>query len=1345
MKKRLGSLSAVLMVCLLLTAFGFAAASGSLGSGKPEASLIKAPAAAEELYCAYFDQELVYPGKAEGGTLVYRLDGVKWSEDIPTADSAGIYKVYYKVLGDENHADTAEAFVEVSVEHSFLQTFDASQLAAPATCTSSVLYYESCICGANNGVTFEFGEPLGHKWTYSADGSVITATCGNDKTHVETAAIVISGDAVYNEGKPVTPATVKYSDAWPGGELTVEYADNTETGTAKAFMKLGDLTAQKEFSIKGAMPEYTAPTAIEGLLCGLTDQTLVDPGTASGGKLVYSLDGVKWSEELPTAKSYGEYKVYYKVLGDENHADTAEAYITVVISHKFEQVPDVSQLVSAATCTKSAVYYENCICGANNGVSFEFGEPLGHKWTYSADGSVITATCGNDKTHVETAKIEINGSGFTYNGKAITPATVRYSDGWPVGELTLEYADNINAGTATVTAKLGSVTASAKFEIQKASVEFTAPSAIEGLVCSLSEQPLVTEGFSAGGGKFVYKLNNGAWSENVPTAKTCGEYKVYYKIIGDKDHAGTDEECIEVSISHKFEQAADIGALVSPATCTERAVYYENCICGVNNGVKFEYGEPLGHDYVHHDGKPATCTEKGWVPYDTCKRCDYSSYAELDIIPHVYESVKFTWADDFTCTAEARCHCGASFPVECVVTSEITKEPLCTIPGERMYTVAADYVGGTETSFKKETIPATGHNYNTPIFNWTESNICTVEMKCRCGETVPAEMCRVTHETTLTPTCSREGVETYTAKVTHGGESYQDIHESKIAKLPHTEDAPVVKNVVDPDCENPGRKDLVVCCARCGLELDRTTVVIDALGHDLKHHPAMEPDCTRPGWGEYDTCNRCSYTTYVEIPAKGHVEVSAVTEPTCVNEGFTTYTCSVCNNVRFDNYVPELGHEFDAPAYTWSNDHKTAVATVKCSRCGDNYFNCTVSETITQEPNCVDTGIKIYTAAVSINNQLYMDTQYDFVPAKGHSMEKTVTPATCTRGGYTTNTCSVCGATKVTDLVAMTGHKYTDKVTAATCTDQGYTTHTCANCGDTYKDSYTNALGHNYKNGICTRCGDGGANLKAPTVTASNNATTGKVTLKWTAVTGAAKYEIYRSTSKNGTYTKLTTVSGTSLTNSSAKVNTTYYYKVRALNSQGLAGNFSSVVSRACDCAAPVVKASNVSSTGKIKLTWAAVDGAAKYEVYRATSKTGTYTKLTTVTGTSVTNSSAVAGKTYYYKVKAISTKNTSSHSAYSAIVSRVCDCARPTPTIDLASGHPRLKWAASSGATKYEIYRATSKSGTYTKVGTSALLTYTDKTAKAGTTYYYKVMAVTSSTSSANSAYSAVVSIRAK
>jgi fibronectin type 3 domain-containing protein len=258
-------------------------------------------------------------------------------------------------------------------------------------------------------------------------------------------------------------------------------------------------------------------------------------------------------------------------------------------------------------------------------------------------------------------------------------------------------------------------------------------------------------------------------------------------------------------------------------------------------------------------------------------------------------------------------------------------------------------------------------------------------------------------------------------------------------------------------------------------------------------------------------------------------------------------------------------------------------------------------------------------------------------------------------------------------------------------------------------------------------------------------ADSGKPSLTWKAVEGAVKYEVYRATSKSGTYTKMYTTTGTSYINSTAKPGTTYYYKVRALGTTEYANSaYSTIKSITCDCAAPVVSITVKADCGKPSLTWKAVEGAVKYEVYRATSKSGTYTKMYTTTGTSYVNSTAKPGTTYYYKVRALGTTEYA-NSAYSTIKSITCDCARPVVTITTNSaGKPYLDWDAVDGAVKYEIWRATSSTGTYTKMWTTTNSYYTNTSAVSGTIYYYKVVAL-GSTSYANSAESNVVSIKCK
>ena len=272
--------------------------------------------------------------------------------------------------------------------------------------------------------------------------------------------------------------------------------------------------------------------------------------------------------------------------------------------------------------------------------------------------------------------------------------------------------------------------------------------------------------------------------------------------------------------------------------------------------------------------------------------------------------------------------------------------------------------------------------------------------------------------------------------------------------------------------------------------------------------------------------------------------------------------------------------------------------------------------------------------------------------------------------------------------------------------------------------------------------------LSAPAVTGGNDSQ-GRPTLKWNAVSGAAKYEVYRARSKDGDYIKYSTVTGTSYTNTSyIEDGNTYYYKVRALKSDGTAGAWSSVVSVTYKqtLSAPTVTGGN-DAQGRPALKWNAVSGAAKYEVYRARSKSGDYIKYSTVTGTSYTNTSYIEnGNTYYYKVRALKSDGTAG--AWSSIVSVTYRAAStgtlPTPAVtggNDSQGRPTLKWNAVTGAAKYEVYRARSRSGDYIKYSTVTGTSYTNTSyIEDGNTYYYKVRALDANGTAG--AWSSIVSV---
>ncbi len=174
---------------------------------------------------------------------------------------------------------------------------------------------------------------------------------------------------------------------------------------------------------------------------------------------------------------------------------------------------------------------------------------------------------------------------------------------------------------------------------------------------------------------------------------------------------------------------------------------------------------------------------------------------------------------------------------------------------------------------------------------------------------------------------------------------------------------------------------------------------------------------------------------------------------------------------------------------------------------------------------------------------------------------------------------------------------------------------------------------------------------------------------------------------------------------------------------------------------APNISVSTDSVSGKPTITWDAVPSADLYRIYRSSSKGGANIRIKSTSSLSYTDVDAAAGTRYYYKVKAVNSKNTKV-SGYSNTASRLCVLAQPEVSISgsSSSGKPIVKWDTVEGAEKYFIYRSTKKTSGYTRVKTAvSARSYTDTDAKAGTTYYYKVKAIHENTD-ANSGYSEVV-----
>lgn len=243
------------------------------------------------------------------------------------------------------------------------------------------------------------------------------------------------------------------------------------------------------------------------------------------------------------------------------------------------------------------------------------------------------------------------------------------------------------------------------------------------------------------------------------------------------------------------------------------------------------------------------------------------------------------------------------------------------------------------------------------------------------------------------------------------------------------------------------------------------------------------------------------------------------------------------------------------------------------------------------------------------------------------------------------------------------------------------------------------------------------------------------VTLKWSKVDGATGYYIYRATSENGTYKKVGSTTKTSYTNSSLTTNKTYYYKVAAyktVSKKAVLGKGSAPIS-----AIPHLKATTATGHNNYyeyaRITWTKVDGATAYRVYRSNTVDGKYEYIGYTKNTYYNDSKVEDDTTYFYKVRPYRTvSGTKKYADYSNIV----EASTPASDINVivtSTNYNKLEVSMTkvSGAVKYKVYRATSKTGKYTLVkelyakdfADSEVVTYTD-TVTTGKTYYYKVRA---------------------
>lgn len=342
-----------------------------------------APTAKENLIYSGVALPLLNEGKAGAitGSFKYALEDGGFTDTIPTAITAGTYKVGYKFVPTDNGYSSSEpVYISVII--------------------------------ATKEVTVEWGS---------------TALTYTGKPQTPTASLkgVVSGDDVN--------AVISGEQTEVGTSYT---ATVTLSGKSKENYKLLASTASTEFSIaQSSASDYTVPTAKENLIYNGLAQELINAGVAGKveGKFEYALgeDG-NFSESIPSVTNAGSYKVGYKFVPDnDGYSSSDPVFISVKIAQLQRSLKwDNTKLVyngteQAPTASLKDLIEEDVVTVSVTGKQIEVGSNYTAKATLAGADAVNYKIAGSDS--IKFSIIKSNASDYTaptakenlvYNGSA---------------------------------------------------------------------------------------------------------------------------------------------------------------------------------------------------------------------------------------------------------------------------------------------------------------------------------------------------------------------------------------------------------------------------------------------------------------------------------------------------------------------------------------------------------------------------------------------------------------------------------------------------------------------------------------------------------------------------------------------------------------------------------------------------------------------------------------------------------------------------------------------------------------------------------------------------------------
>ena len=1323
---------------------------------------VTAPTAKTDLVYNGEKQELVVAGTIgkDQGEIQYRLgeDG-EWSTEIPKGTNAGDYTVYYQFVADDNHEcdenPSNKGSVEVTIEQMEIDVaypIEDDDVIIYNGTPQQVLIIFTIKNDPSRVLALDENEDYNVKYTRDGketkdftsagkiDALVTLNDNGNFKVFTEDDSLIYTKelsyiiqrktlseenvekipDQVYT-GEKITPiVTVKDGETTLtlGTDYTVKYSNNTDFGTATVIVTfIGNYSGmvEKTFEITKDIAKVTnAPTAKTDLVYDGAEKELVTPGSANGGTIYYTITpdvDNSWSTEIPKETNADTYTVYYKVIGDENHSDSAEASISVTIGkapvtisvETQERVYDGTNAVKIKSATVSDVVSGEEISVKFYGVTATSIDGTGvgtHTVGFKGDFELVGETAGN------------------YEIGAVSGATV-----------------TITAKPLTITAKDATVVVNSVMP----KFEYT----IEGLVDSDSIANV----------EFVATVENS--STVVENTATVGTYVI--------TPSGAVIEKGDTDVTKNYEITYKTGVFTVTA-CTKHEWKNSKCeICKIDCEHKYEDGKSA---ISNKATTQATCVKEG-VLLTQCKICDYKAESPLDIVSDAHkmsdwkETVKATCSS--TGTEERVCELGCGHKE----TRPTEKDPDNHTYGDWVITAATCVADGVKVKTCKN--KECKHELKETIAKDPTAHKMAAEWevtkKPTCVETgLQVKAC-------LNAGCDHEVEEviaikadahnlggwvvTKAAKCTIPGEITRFCKNGSCEYKVTDSLDPDGKNhdfaedftVIESTCVAKGSKFKVCENEGCKVVTEKTEIAINPAAHkNIVTINAKEATCEEKGYTGDKFCNDCKKTVDpgIEINAKGHTESDWIVdkEATFTEEGARHTACTVCKKELKKEVIVKLTLATPSPkAY-----NKTGCIKVKWADVDNALtYNVYRSEYVNKKwttwkriASGVKQGVGYYNDKNVTEGKQYKYTvkayNGDFVSGKKASNKlifiSPVKPSlTTTTTGIILKWNTVLGADKyIAYRSQIVDGKWSDWKKVVTITDgKSSWVDTTAESGVTYKYSVRVYKGSSYSN---REASTSIIFLTQPTLKLSNTST--GIKGSWKTVNGATGYVVTRaeyndSLKKYGPTVKIGTASGTakSFTDKTAKAGVKYKYTVTAIN-----GSYSSIVSPAKSyrrLAQPTVTIEN--TNGAIKGSWTQVTGAASYIIYRSevvNGKWSSWKNLGTAgaTAKSFTDKTVKSGVKYKYRVIAKNGGSKSSAEASNKLVYLTC----PKATVSNSIYGAKVKWNVITGAESYIVYRKSYVNKQWTawqQIAKTSTNSYTDSTAVSGAKYRYTIHAV--------------------